>query len=54
MLFNGAFDTAFYRKVRDALHLDVELRRSDMSAWAELSALAPQHRLAPATVRLSA
>lgn len=54
MLFNGAFDTAFYRKVRDALHLDVELRRSDMTAWAELSALAPQHRLAPATVRLSA
>lgn len=54
MLFNGTFDTAFYRMVRDALHLDVELRRSDQTPWAELYALAPQHRLAPSSVRLSA
>jgi anaerobic magnesium-protoporphyrin IX monomethyl ester cyclase len=54
MLFNGTFDTAFYRKVRGALHLDVELRRSGHADWAELAAQAPQHRLAPIPIRLSA
>jgi len=54
MLFQGAFDTAFYRMVRDALHLDVELRRSDQSDWADLAVKAPLHRLAPVTIRVSA
>jgi len=43
MLFEGRFDTAFYRAVRDALHLDVALRRRDESGWAELGACAAAH-----------
>ncbi len=54
MLFRGTFDTAFYRMVRDALHLDVELRRTEGSDWAELAAKAPLHRLAPVPIRASA
>ena len=54
MLFQGAFDTVFYRKVRDALHLDVKLRRSDQSDWMELAAQAPLHRLTPTPLRVSA
>ena len=45
MLFEGRFDTSFYRKVRDALHLDVELRRTDEGCWADLAAQAPLRRL---------
>ena len=33
------------RKVRDALHLDVELRRTDEGCWADLAAQAPLRRL---------
>lgn len=44
MLFNGTFDTQFYRKVRDVLHLDVELRRTDQACWADLAAQAQSHR----------
>ena len=54
MLFQGTFDTAFYRKVRDALHLDVDLRRNDEACWAELAAQAPLHRLDETAVGLSA
>ena len=54
MLFRGTFDTAFYRKVRDALHLDCDRRRHDAAGWAERAAQAPLHRLAPAAIRASA
>ena len=54
MLFQGTFGTAFYRKVRDALHLDCDLRRHDAAGWAELAEQAPLHRLAPASIRASA
>ena len=54
MLFEGTFDTAFYRMVRDALHTDVTLRRNDEASWAQLAALAEAHRTRGATVRLSA
>ena len=54
MLFQGTFDTAFYRMVRDALHLDVKLRRSDQSDWLELAAQASLRRLAPTRTRVSA
>jgi anaerobic magnesium-protoporphyrin IX monomethyl ester cyclase len=54
MLFNGTFTTPFYRQVRDALHLDVELRRTDQAGWAELARQAQSHRHAPARDRLSA
>jgi anaerobic magnesium-protoporphyrin IX monomethyl ester cyclase len=44
MLFNGTFNTQFYRKVRDVLHLDVELRRTDQACWVDLAAQAQLHR----------
>ena len=54
MLFQGAFDTAFYRMVRDALHADVTLRRADETGWTPLAALAERHRTRRAAIRLSA
>ena len=54
MLFEGTFDTAFYRMVRDALHTDVTLRRHDEASWMQLAALAESHRTGAATIRLSA
>ena len=54
MLFRGTFDTEFYRKVRTALHLDVNLRRNDDAGWSELAALAKTHRSQAAPVRLLA
>lgn len=54
MLFQGTFDTAFYRSVRDTLHLDVRLQRADQSDWIELAARASLHRLAPTRLRASA
>jgi anaerobic magnesium-protoporphyrin IX monomethyl ester cyclase len=54
MLFEGTFDTAFYRMVRDALHTDVALRRNDDDGWAQLAALADGHRSRGAAIRLSA
>ena len=44
MLFQGAYDTALYRKVRDILHREVETLRFDDEAWARLEALAHLHR----------
>ncbi|HYD25709.1 MAG TPA: radical SAM protein [Croceibacterium sp.] len=44
MLFQGTFDTAFYRMVRDALHKDVDLCRHDEACWAGLAGLAAAHR----------
>jgi len=54
MLFEGTFDTAFYRMVRDALHADVTLRRTDEAGWTRLAALADRHRTRSAVIRLSA
>jgi anaerobic magnesium-protoporphyrin IX monomethyl ester cyclase len=54
MLFPGTFDTEFYRKVRDALHLDVNLRRKDDAGWSELAACTALHRVDAAPVRFRA
>ncbi|HET7816705.1 MAG TPA: radical SAM protein [Sphingomicrobium sp.] len=54
MLFHGTFDSAFYRLVRDTLHLDVCLRRTDPSPWDELAAQAPLHRLGRPALAASA
>jgi anaerobic magnesium-protoporphyrin IX monomethyl ester cyclase len=54
MLFPGAFDTEFYREVRNALHLDVSLRRTGEAGWSELAARAPAHRIESPPVRLLA
>jgi anaerobic magnesium-protoporphyrin IX monomethyl ester cyclase len=54
MLFSGTFDTEFYRKVRDALHLDVDLRRTDETGWIDLAGRAPAHRVETAPLRLQA
>ena len=44
MLFQGTYDTALYRKVRDMLHREVETKRFDDEAWARLEAQAHLHR----------
>jgi anaerobic magnesium-protoporphyrin IX monomethyl ester cyclase len=54
MLFRGTFDTEFYRKVRDALHLDVNLRRRDEAGWVDLAACAELHRSQAALERVRA
>jgi anaerobic magnesium-protoporphyrin IX monomethyl ester cyclase len=54
VLFQGTFDTAFYRMVRDALHADVTLRRTGEAGWDELAHLAPAHRARGDSVSLSA
>lgn len=54
VLFEGTFDTGFYRMVRDALHADVALRRHGEAGWIELAALAEAHRTGAAAIRLSA
>jgi anaerobic magnesium-protoporphyrin IX monomethyl ester cyclase len=51
MLFEGTFDTAFYRMVRDALHTDVTLRRVDDTGWAQLAARAQAHRTGGTAIR---
>jgi anaerobic magnesium-protoporphyrin IX monomethyl ester cyclase len=43
MLFQGAYSTALYRKVRDALHADIETVQDD-DAWTRLEAEAFHHR----------
>ena len=44
MLFQGTFDTALYRRVRDLLHREVELRTADDAAWSALEAQVHLHR----------
>lgn len=44
MLFQGTYDTAFYRKVRDILHREVEGSMRDDLGWAQLEAQAHVHR----------
>jgi anaerobic magnesium-protoporphyrin IX monomethyl ester cyclase len=44
MLFQGTYDTALYRKVRDLLHREVDSRRADDAAWDRLEADVHLHR----------
>ncbi len=44
MLFQGTYDTAFYRAVRDVLHAEVESGRHDDARWDDLAARAHGHR----------
>jgi anaerobic magnesium-protoporphyrin IX monomethyl ester cyclase len=44
MLFQGTFDTALYRRVRDILHAEVELGFADNGAWDDLEQRADLHR----------
>ena len=45
MLFRGRYSTEFYRRVRDALHDEVEAGVGDDFRWAELAREAEPHRL---------
>lgn len=51
MLFQGTFDTAFYRMVRDALHAEVDAGRVEEARWRDLALRAGGHRSA-APVRM--
>jgi hypothetical protein len=44
MLFQGAYSTALYRRVRDLLHAENETGDEDDEAWDGLEAEACQHR----------
>jgi anaerobic magnesium-protoporphyrin IX monomethyl ester cyclase len=44
MLFQGTYDTAFYRMVRDALHADAAARSVDQAGWNDLARRAATHR----------
>jgi len=44
MLFQGTYNTAFYRKVRDILHDEVEAGTSDDGLWSVLADQAQAHR----------
>lgn len=44
MLFQGTYDTSFYRKVRDILHDEVENSRENDCAWSALADQANAHR----------
>lgn len=44
MLFQGTFDTAFYRLVRDALHADADTGMVDELRWHDLARRADSHR----------
>jgi anaerobic magnesium-protoporphyrin IX monomethyl ester cyclase len=46
MLFQGTFDTAFYRAVRDVLHDEVRTGQQDDCRWARLGHDAARHRSA--------
>jgi anaerobic magnesium-protoporphyrin IX monomethyl ester cyclase len=53
MLFQGTFDTVFYRRLRDLLHAEVSSGHRDDDAWQEMAGLAQAH-LSPAPFLLSA
>lgn len=52
MLFQGTYDTAFYRQIRDLLHHEVEQGVRDDAAWARLEGLTHDHR-SPRPFRLA-
>jgi anaerobic magnesium-protoporphyrin IX monomethyl ester cyclase len=49
MLFNGTYDSSFYRVLRDALHDEARSGRADDVRWAELERVEHAHR----TIRTS-
>lgn len=53
MLFQGTFDTDFYRKVRDLLHAEIDSGMADSIGWSRLAAAAEGHR-SPAPFQLAA
>ncbi|MGE5721283.1 MAG: B12-binding domain-containing radical SAM protein [Sphingomonadales bacterium] len=55
MLFQGTYDTSFYRKVRDVLHDEVKNRRADDADWHRLGEQAHAHRSPhPSSIALGA
>jgi anaerobic magnesium-protoporphyrin IX monomethyl ester cyclase len=54
MLFEGTFDTVFYRMVRDALHAEVATDRVSEALWRDLAWRADAHRTRADRTRLSA
>ena len=52
MLFQGTFDTAFYRKVRDLLHREADLRAPDAEGWSRLERETNRH-LSPEPFKLA-
>jgi len=55
MLFQGTYDSAFYRKVRNLLHDEVDAGRADDAAWAVLERQAHRHRSpSPSSLALGA
>jgi anaerobic magnesium-protoporphyrin IX monomethyl ester cyclase len=44
MLFQGTYDTAFYRMVRDVLHDEVRTGHFDEIGWARLRDREESHR----------
>jgi anaerobic magnesium-protoporphyrin IX monomethyl ester cyclase len=55
MLFQGTYDSAFYRKVRDLLHQEVDNGHRDDLAWKALELQAALHRSpAPSSLALGA
>ena len=46
MLFEGTYDTAFYRLLRDFLHEEVKTGKPDEVGWARLRHEALRHRSA--------
>ena len=53
MLFQGTFDTAFYRQVRDALHAEAATGVPQQLRWNDLSAMARSHRTDAPRLRLT-
>lgn len=53
MLFQGTFNTDFYRRVRDLLHFEVENATRDEAGWSELAEQTHVHR-SPRPCRLAA
>lgn len=45
MLFNGRYDTAFYHRIRDLLHQEIQSGSTDDLAWARLENDEALHRL---------
>ena len=44
MLFQGTYDTEFYRMVRDLLHQEVRTGQRDDLGWSQLACAVPAHR----------
>ena len=47
MLFHGTYTTAFYRRIRDALHHEVDTGATDHARWGELAREERFHRSLP-------